>query len=116
MKKLAFAAALLCVLTLPSVAAPKKATVRIVNQSQWELHHIYLSAIDDDGWGPDRLGKDVLAKGEALTIAGIACGLYDVKVVDADGDECIVEEVDLCGNRSHWTITDKDLLDCDGYR
>ena len=39
----------------------------------------------------------------------------DIKVVDEDGDECIIEAVDLCRDNSYWKITDKDLLECEGY-
>ena len=116
MKKLAFVAALLCVFALPSFAGGKKATVKIINQSKWEIHHIFLSGSEEDEWGPDQLEEDILAKGESLTITAIPCDLYDVKVVDEDGDECIIEEVDLCGDHSYWKITDKDLLECEGYR
>ena len=114
MKKLVLAL-LVCALALPSFAAPKKATVKIINQSKWEIHHIFLSSVDDEEWGPDQLGEDVLAKGDSITITAIPCDLYDVKVVDEDGDECVIEEVDLCGDHSYWKITDKDLLECEGY-
>ena len=88
------------------------ATVKIINQSSWEIHHVFLSASDEQSWGEDQLEDEILAKGESLTLTGIACDLYDVKIVDEDGDECIVEEVDLCGGKSYWKVTDKDLQDC----
>lgn len=112
--KLALAAALLCAVSTPAFA--KKATVKIINQSKWEIHHIYLSSSDDESWGDDHLGEEVLAKGDSLELTNIPCDLYDVKVVDEDGDECVIEEVDLCGDHSYWKITDKDLLECEGYQ
>jgi hypothetical protein len=115
MKKLALVAALVCAFALPSFAAGKKSTVKIINQSKWEIHHIFLSSTEDESWGPDQLEDSVLGKGESLTITSIPCDLYDVKVVDEDGDECIIEQVDLCGNNAYWKITDKDLLACEGY-
>jgi hypothetical protein len=36
----------------------------------------------------------------------------DIKVVDEDGDECVIEAVDLCKDDSSWTITSMELLDC----
>ena len=114
MKKFVLAL-VLCALALPSFAAPKKATVKIINQSKWEIHHVFLSSVEDEEWGPDQLGEEVLAKGDSFTITDIPCDLYDVKVVDEDGDECIIEQVDLCGDDSYWKITDKDLLECEGY-
>ena len=115
MKKLALALLVLFAVALPSLAAPKKAKVKIINQSKWEIHHVYLSSSEDESWGEDLLEDDILTKGDTLTITNISCDLYDVKVVDEDGDECIIEEVDLCGDESYWKITDKDLLECEGY-
>ena len=115
MKKLAAALLVLFAIALPSFAAPRKATVKIINQSKWEIHHIFLSSSEDESWGEDQLEDDILAKGDSVTITNIPCDLYDVKVVDEDGDECVIEEVDLCGDASYWKITDKDLLECEGY-
>lgn len=107
------AALLLCALAAPAFA--RKATVKVINQSKWEIHHLFLSSSADDEWGPDQLGEEVLAKGDQLTLTSIPCDEYDIKVVDEDGDECIIEQVDLCRDDSYWKITDKDLLECEGY-
>ena len=114
MKRIVLLAVALCALTVPAFA--RKATVKIINQSKWEIHHIYLSSSDDEDWGPDQLEDEVLGKGESLTLTGIDCDLYDIQVVDEDGDECVIEQVDLCGDNSYWKITDKDLLEGEGYR
>ncbi len=112
--KLALLSLVLCAFTLPAFAG-KKATVKIINQSKWEIHHIFLSSTEDEEWGSDQLEDQILAKGDSLTLTDIPCDLYDIKVVDEDGDECVIEEVDLCGDHSYWKITDKDLLECEGY-
>ena len=114
MKRIVLLAVAVCALTVPMYA--KKATVKIINQSKWEIHQIFLSSSDDEEWGPDQLEDEVLAKGESLTLTDIDCDLYDIQVVDEDGDECVIEQVDLCGDNSYWKITDKDLLECEGYR
>ena len=106
-------ALLLLAFALPAFA--KKATVKVINQSKWEIHHLFLSASDESEWGEDQLGEDVLTKGDSLTLTGIPCDTYDIKVVDEDGDECVIEQVDLCRDASFWKITDKDLLECEGY-
>jgi len=90
----------------------KKATVKIVNKSDWEIHHFYLSSTDDDDWGPDQLGDDVISTGESFSLKQIPCDSYDVKLIDEDGDECEVEDVDICGGAESWTITNKILLGC----
>lgn len=100
-------------LGLPAAQAEKKrASVKVVNKADWEIHHFYLSAADDDDWGPDQLGEDVIATGESFTLRSIPCDTYDVKLIDEDDDECVVEEVDLCGGGETWTITNKLLLAC----
>ena len=35
-----------------------------------------------------------------------------MRVVDEDGDECVIEDVGLCATKDTWVITDKDLLGC----
>jgi hypothetical protein len=96
----------------PAQAAGKKAAVKIVNKSDWEIHHFYLSSTEDDEWGPDQLGEDVVGTDDAFTLKSIPCNSYDVKLVDEDGDECVVEDVDICGGAEKWTITNKILLGC----
>ena len=109
----AIAIAALCALTLPAFA--EKATVKVINQSKWEIHHLFLSSSADEEWGPDQLEDEILTKGDQITLTDIPCDEYDITVVDEDGDECIIEAVDLCKDHSYWKITDKDLLECEGY-
>ncbi|MEO8379428.1 MAG: hypothetical protein ABI779_07170 [Acidobacteriota bacterium] len=104
---------LLCAFSTPLFA--KKATVKVINQSKWEIHHLFLSPTSEGHWGPDQLGETVLAKGENLTLTNIPCDTYDVKVIDEDGDECIIEAAELCADSSYWKITDAELLECEGY-
>ena len=112
MRKLTLAL-LLCTLATVPVFAKKKATIKVLNQSKWEIHHLYLSSTTDKNWGADQLGDDTIAKGESFTLTNIDCDDYDIKLVDEDGDECVVEEVNLCGDDTVWKITDKILLKCE---
>ena len=105
---------LLCTAAPAIQAAGKTATVAIHNTSDWKLDHLYLSPTDEAEWGADQLGDKVIASGEKFTLSGIPCNTWDVKVVDQDGDECVIEAVDLCKDNSQWTITSKDLLACQG--
>jgi hypothetical protein len=109
-----FLVLLVLVLALPMAAKEKhKATIKVVNQSKWEIHHLYLSSTTDKHWGPDQLGDDTISTGESYTLTNIDCDDYDIKVVDEDGDECVVEDVNLCGDDTVWKITDKILLACE---
>ena len=49
--------------------------------------------------------RNVIGKDESFTLKSIPCDSYDVKLVDEDGDECVVDDVDICGGAESWTIT-----------
>lgn len=95
-----------------AASAAKKADVKITNRSDWEIHHFYLSSTEDDEWGPDQLGDEVIDTGDSFTLTDVPCDDYDVKLIDEDGDECVVGAVDICGKGQEWVITSKILLAC----
>jgi hypothetical protein len=107
------AALLSLAVAIPASAARRKASIKVINQSKWEIHELYLSPASSHHWGPDQLEDQVLAKGESLTLTNITCDRYDIKVVDEDGDECVIEDQQLCGEALYWKITDKALLACE---
>jgi hypothetical protein len=90
-------------------------SVTVVNKSKFDIHHIFLSESDNPHWGEDQLGKDILEQGDSLKLTHLECDDYDIKFVDEDGDECVVEEVNLCLEEAKWVITTKDLLECEGW-
>ena len=92
--------------------AKRSADVKVTNRTEWEIHELYLSSTDEQNWGPDQLGDEVIKKDESFTILGIPCDDYDVKIVDEDGDACVVAKVDICGDNQEWAITTADLLQC----
>lgn len=79
------------------------ASLRVVNDSDFVIEEIYLTATDDPDWGPNLLRGDVLFPDEELLL-GVTCDLYDALVVDEDGVECEIDEVDLCLNDATWVI------------
>ena len=95
-----------------ALAAGKTANVKIVNKSEWSIHELYLSPVDDEAWGPDQLQQHVIKPGETFALSKIPCNTWDVKLVDEDGDECVVGSVDICGGSDTWVINSKDLLAC----
>lgn len=106
-------AILLVLIWAGSVSAGKyDSVVTIQNDSSWDIHEMYLSSTEDEKWGPDQLGEHVIAGEESFKLHGIPCDDYDVKLVDEDGDECVVEGVSLCADSDAWVIDDEDLLTC----
>jgi hypothetical protein len=110
MKRLALFAFVLAV-ALPTFAAN---SVKIINGTKWDIHHLYISPASSEKWGPDQLEDNIIQAGASFTINGIPCDKYDIKVVDEDGDECVIENVKLCSDH-YWKITNDELLGCEGY-
>lgn len=107
MKKL-IALALSAGICLTATAA---STINIINKSGWDLHEIYISPASQDDWGDDYLGSEILAQGDSLSLTGLASGKWDIRVIDEDGDECILNDVHITTSES-WTVTEDDLLAC----
>lgn len=89
-------------------------TISVTNQSAWTIHLLYLSPVSSTEWGPDQLGTSVIpSNGGTFRISNVLCGAYDVKIVDEDGDACIIKNTDICGgSNSSWLITSENLLSC----
>jgi hypothetical protein len=104
--------AILLAATLLSSALARDAAVTIHNRSAWDIYQLFLSSTDDYSWGDDQLGKHIIESGDRFKLHGIPCDDYDVRIVDEDGDVCIIGGVSLCGDRETWVITDADLLAC----
>src|ERR1044071_7556914 len=83
-------------LPMPSKAKAQRAEFMVNNRSDWDIYHMYLSPEQKDTWGPDQLGEHVIKSGESFTLNDIPCGEYDIKLVDEDGDACVVEGIVMC--------------------
>ena len=94
-----------------SVAAKADVSFTLKNSSKWDLHHLYLSDVDSKSWGPDQLQEETINSGESFTLRGIEEGSYDVRIVDEDGDECVVEDVEFSDSEA-VKLTDEMLLGC----
>jgi hypothetical protein len=86
-------------------------SVRIENGSSYAIRQVYLSPASYTQWGRDVLGADTLWQGYVLTTHQIS-GMYDLKLVDSDGDVCIVRRVALYSD-TNWRITNDWLLGCE---
>lgn len=72
----------------------------LVNDTGFSLWHIYVSPDYSDNWEEDLLGEsDVLTDGEQFPITFEGYGdhcIFDLKVVDSEGDEYTKYGVDVC--------------------
>lgn len=113
LKKILAAGALMlaAVVSIPTSAAAQNATFTVFNRSSYRINHMYVSSTSSNYWGGDRLGNDILYSNYRSDLQ-IYPGWYDVKLVDQDGDSCIVRDVNF-SNGGSWTITDGLLLACE---
>jgi hypothetical protein len=79
------------------------ASLQVHNESNFVIEEIYLTEIDNPSWGPNLLRGDVLFPGESL-ILGVDCDFYDALLIDEDGVECELFDLDLCFNDADWVI------------
>ncbi len=71
----------------------------LVNDTGMDIYALYISPKDEDNFGEDILGLDVLADGESaeikVDIKGDTC-VWDLMIEDEDGDSYYWDEIDLC--------------------
>ena len=83
--------------------------VRIVNRTGFSVYYVYLSPSTDNGWGVDRLGADILTNGQTLYMPPLSGQLYDIRLVDVDGDTYTKYAVRLSSNQAvEFTFADID--------
>jgi hypothetical protein len=110
--------ALLALAAVPLLSNGRSLTlstsVSIVNNSSWEIHHVYLQSGDQDPWSADQLSGSVIAPGGSYTLSNAACDGQSTKVITEDKDGCFLSQTVTCGSNSTWTITNNASPNC-GY-
>jgi hypothetical protein len=112
MKKLFFAG-LFLLAGVFALSAQTLPSVRIINNTGYDIYYLYVSSSDDDEWGEDILGKDVLEDGMTFTyrlpVPLNRVSLYDFMAEDEDGDSYTKMEVSVTNNaRIVFTLDDID--------
>jgi hypothetical protein len=113
--RLAMLAAVLCLMgAVPLLSgAQTQATLKIVNNSSWEIRHLYLSPVDNDDWGSDQLNSVIISPGESATI-NIPSDQSQIKVISEDADGCFLYNTVGTTGASVWTITSDATPNCGG--
>lgn len=75
----------------------------VQNNSDYAIVELYLTDVGSPSWGRNRLGTGPLNPGEEILL-GAPCGFYDALLVDEDGVDCEVLNIDLCHNDAVWVI------------
>jgi len=123
-RRLTMLVALMCALvSIPALSgatragvssSPPMLTIAVTNNSSRDIHHLYLSPVDHDAWGPDLVPEGTIVKpGQTFNISEVSCAGNEIKVVAEDKQGCFVYGVVGCGETSTgWTITDATPPDC----
>ncbi|KAB2814864.1 hypothetical protein [Phaeocystidibacter luteus] len=96
--------------TTTSSSSSSSANLTFYNESGWDIRYIYASSTSSDTWGTDHLGSDILETGSSFSFS-LPVGEYDFKFIDEDGDECILEDIQISGSQT-VSITREEWLDC----
>lgn len=114
-RRLAILVAVFCALVaMPLLSgAQTQASVTIVNNSNWEIRHLYLSPVNSDNWGADQLNELVIRPGDSFTL-NISCDQSQIKVISEDQDGCFLSNTVACNGNSVWTITSAATPNCGG--
>ncbi len=71
----------------------------------YDIHCVYISRGTDDVWGSNHLpGTDVLQPGKVAEVM-VQPGVYDLQVMDEDGDTYTLREIRIGADGFEWTVT-----------
>jgi hypothetical protein len=111
MRKL-FVFGLVLLLGAFSASAQSFPSVRITNNTGFDVYYIYISPSESDDWGDNFLENDILLDGHSADI-GLKYPLssvdtYDICLEDGDGDSYFKYEVKITNN-ARMVFTEADL-------
>ncbi|HEX8144755.1 MAG TPA: hypothetical protein VF553_19455 [Pyrinomonadaceae bacterium] len=91
--------------------AQTQTTITVVNNSKWEIRHLYLSPADNDNWGPDQLNDGAISPGQSFSLS-VSGNQSQVKVISEDQDGCFLYKTVDATSSSVWTITNDATPNC----
>jgi hypothetical protein len=97
---------------LSSARTPTSTSITIVNNSNWQIRHLYLAPADSATWGPDQLTDVTIVAGSSYTLSDVACDQANIKVITEDQDGCFLNKTLACGGSATWTITNDAVPNC----
>jgi hypothetical protein len=95
-----------------SLSAQNLPSVRITNNTGYDVYYIYISPSDSEDWGEEFLGDDILLDGHSVNIQLdhplSTVDTYDFYIEDEDGDTYFKYEVEITNN-ARIVFTEADL-------
>lgn len=92
--------------------AHSSSSTNIINNSNRQIIHVYLSRVDDDNWTGDQLNETTIAPGQSFNLSNFACDQPQIKILAEDQDGCFLATIVSCGISSTWTINNDTAADC----
>jgi hypothetical protein len=94
----------------PVVSGPAvcDTSMRFVNNSSNTVLSLHYSPSSVSGWGPDRLGQNVMRPGQSSAVRLANPGNYDFRVVWDNGRSAEVRQVNVC-RAGQITVTNAGL-------
>lgn len=83
-----------------------------INDSSYELTALYISSTETEEWGENLLPENYADEGFQLIFP--ADGTYDIKIVDDEGQECIVTGIELASGVEFHLTNEDGLFECFG--
>ena len=99
-------------LPLLSNAHAAATRITIANNSSRAIRHVYVSAVNQDNWGPDQLNGSIPPGGGSFTLDNVSCSGSGVKIIAEDQNGCFLYLVAACNDNLTWTITNDAVPDC----
>lgn len=95
---------------MPALAVAADYYVDIENKTGFVLTHMYVSPGKSKSWEEDVLGTNVLPDGESrrVQLRGYDSSIFDVRLVDSDGDTYTFWNVDVARQDIVVTLGDID--------
>lgn len=97
--------------SLSGATAPSSLSITVVNNSAWEIRHLYLSPADNDNWGADQLNESSISAGASRTL-DVSWDESTVKIVAEDQDGCFMNTTLSASGSPVWTIPSNATRDC----
>ena len=99
----------LLIACLPIQASAADYYVEINNETGYTIFYVYVSPDNSDEWEDDVLGKEVLMDGDSrrINLYGYKSPVFDIRLVDEDGDSYTFWDIDV--SRLDITATIGDL-------
>lgn len=86
---------------------------KVTNNSLWAIEEVYFASAGTEEWDANALSDFSKIEGNSTHTFSLACGTYDIKLIDEDGDICLFSNYEVpCNGSGEMLLTNELLLTC----